>query len=302
MPEQTDIPTFALYGEDAWQSPAGFGHVETIAERSALHDWTIAPHRHDRAVQLLIVRDGRADVTLDGTLFSLTEASFIVVPVSVVHGFRFLPGTTGHVLTLSQEFVGRTVGTDDPLRALLTRGGFGAIPPAAIDRIDWLCAELLNQLHGEAVTARLFDALAEAVARSLAAESAALQEDRRLALFRHLVETHLTEHRQLDFYASSIGITTRTLGRLCRAHLGTAPQTLINRRLALEAQRLLAYTSKSATQVAAELGFSDPSYFSRFYLRMTGRRPQAVRGGRVALPAPSPGDPPARISIPAPSA
>lgn len=282
MADQTDIPTFALYGENAWQSPAGFGHIETIAERSVLHDWTIAPHRHDRAVQLLIVRTGHANVTLDGTLFPLTGASFIVVPVGAVHGFRFDPGTAGHVLTLSQEFAGRAGRGDDPLRTFLTQGTFGAVPPAALDRIDWLCAELLRLLRGDGTAQGIFDALAEAVVRSLATGSMALQEDRRLALFRHLVETHLTEHRTLDFYASSIGITTRTLGRLCRAHLGAAPQMLINRRLALEARRLLAYTGKSATQVAAELGFSDPSYFSRFYLRMTGHRPLAESAQREA--------------------
>lgn len=48
---------------------------------------------------------------------------------------------------------------------------------------------------------------------------------------------------------------------------------LIHRRLALEAHRLLRYTNATATQVAAELGFEDPSYFSRFYQRVTGRRP-----------------------------
>lgn len=283
MVEQSTIPTFALYGENAWHGPAGFGHIETIAERSVLHDWTIAPHRHDRAVQVLIVRNGHADVTLDGTPYSLTDASFIVVPVGVVHGFRFALATVGHVLTLSQDFIGRAARDDDPMRAFLTEGGLGAVPFSALGRIDWLCAELLRLLQGESATAGLFDALAEAVVRSLATGSTILREDRRLALFQHLVETHLTEHRALDFYASSIGVTTRTLGRLCRAHLGAAPQTLINRRLALEARRLLAYTSKSATQVAAELGFSDPSYFSRFYLRMTGHRPQAERGQRDTL-------------------
>ena len=47
----------------------------------------------------------------------------------------------------------------------------------------------------------------------------------------------------------------------------------MNRRLALEAQRLLRYTGASARAFSAEPGFADPSYFSRFYLRMTGRRP-----------------------------
>ena len=111
----------------------------------------------------------------------------------------------------------------------------------------------------------------------LQGDHAASSEDRRLAVFRHMVETHLTEHRPIAFYARSIGTTVRTLTRLTRRHLGQSPQGLINRRLALEAQRLLRYTGASVTTVAGELGFADPSYFSRFYLRMTGHRPQDDR-------------------------
>ncbi len=211
------------------------------------------------------------------------ESAAIIIAISYWEDSGHSPADFNLMLTLSQDFIGRAARDDDPMRAFLTEGGLGAVPFSALGRIDWLCAELLRLLQGESATAGLFDALAEAVVRSLATGSTILREDRRLALFQHLVETHLTEHRALDFYASSIGVTTRTLGRLCRAHLGAAPQTLINRRLALEARRLLAYTSKSATQVAAELGFSDPSYFSRFYLRMTGHRPQAERGQRDTL-------------------
>ncbi|KAJ8137372.1 hypothetical protein OY671_009415, partial [Metschnikowia pulcherrima] len=45
---------------------------------------------------------------------------------------------------------------------------------------------------------------------------------------------------------------------------------VVHRRLALEARRSSRYTNASAVQVAAESGFDDPSYFSRFYRRMTG--------------------------------
>jgi AraC family transcriptional activator of pobA len=271
--------TNALYGEDDWQSPAGFAHIETIASRSALYDWAIAPHRHDRAVQLLLVREGPAEVTLDGTLFALTGPAFLVVPTGVVHGFRFATHTAGHVLTLSQDFVRRAHGPGDALAAMLTRGGHARLEPVAAARATRLADELIGLGDADRLGDPLFDALAEALLRALMAEDAATDSpgDRRLAVFRHMVETHLAEHRPLDFYARSIGTTVRTLSRLTHRHLGHSPQALINRRLALEAQRLLRYTGANASAVAAELGFADPSYFSRFYLRMTGRRPQDER-------------------------
>lgn len=288
------IPVFALYGEDDWQAPAGFAHIETIASRSALHDWHITPHRHDREVQLLLVREGPALVTLDDTLFRLEGPAFIVVPCDVVHGFRFTPETSGHVLTLSQEFAARARGSGDPLAQWLARGGHGPIPEAQAARVEWLAEELTALARDGLAADPLFAALAEALVRLLAVGGASLPGDHRLALFRHLVQTHMGEHRDLAFYARSLGVTTRTLTRLCRDHLGSTPQALINRRLALEAQRLLRYTDASVTAIAADLGFADLSYFSRFYLRMTGHRPQAerlatipegLRDGRVTIRA-----------------
>ncbi|WP_420382653.1 helix-turn-helix domain-containing protein [Novosphingobium sp.] len=276
------IPTFALYGEDDWQSPAGFAHIETIAARSVLHDWAIAPHRHDRAVQLLLLHAGPAHVSLDGMVLPLTGPAYIVVPTGVVHGFRFDPHTVGHVLTLTQDFAHRARGAGDPLAALLARGGHGTPARDVAARARRLADELIalgvDGAHSGGIDDPLFDALAEALLRSLiAADAAAPAGDKRLAVFRHLVESHLAEHRSLAFYAHSVGTTVRTLTRLSQRHLGHSPQMLINRRLALEAQRLLRFTGASASAVASELGFADPSYFSRFYLRMTGRRPHDER-------------------------
>jgi len=207
------------------------------------------------------------------------------VPTGVVHGFRFAPHTAGHVLTLSQDFARRARGPGDAMAALLTRGGHDRLAPAASARATRLADELItlgeNGVESGSINDPLFDALAEALLRTLVAgDGLAEAGERRLAVFRHLVETHLTEHRPLDFYARSIGTTVRTLTRLSQRHLGHSPQMLINRRLALEAQRLLRYTGASASAVAHELGFTDPSYFSRFYLRMSGRRPQDERASR----------------------
>jgi AraC family transcriptional activator of pobA len=126
-------------------------------------------------------------------------------------------------------------------------------------------------------------ALAEALVRSLIPPEPATAGDAPgahpcIARFRQLVEAHYREHRDLDFYADALGLTRRSLSRLTADRLGCTPITLLHRRLATEARRLLRYTGANAAQIAAELGFEDPSYFSRFYLRMTGRRPGEERG------------------------
>ena len=266
------IPSFALYGDTGGDSLAMM-HIETIAARSALHDWEIADHRHDRSFQLLLVRKGQAVAQVAGRTELLQGPCFLCVPQGEAHGFRFEPGTEGFVVTLSGDFLARTTEAD-PLRRLLTAGGHGALSEETSERIDWLAAQLLRLSQDWPFDQRLAGSLFEALLRSLPDQRKELPLDPRLTRFRRLLEQHLADHRPVSFYAGEVGLSQRSLARLCMRHFGCTPRQAINRRLALEAQRMLRHTAASVVQTSDALGFKDPSYFSRFYLRETGRRPQ----------------------------
>jgi AraC family transcriptional activator of pobA len=274
------IPSYALYGERAAPQPTGFAHIETIASRSALHDWEIKPHRHGDFVQILLVREGHAEIAFDGETHPRAGPCGVIVPAGTVHGFRFRQDTRGWVLTLSADFAQRAAAAGDPLGPALAQGGPLDLGPDAARRVGWLAGEMLALQSEWRTGDPLFLALAEALVRVAARgteRTVRAPADFRVERLRQLVELHFREHRDLDFYASALGLTRRTLTRLATARLGCTPMELVHRRLALEARRMLRYTGATAQQVAAELGFDDPSYFSRFYLRMTGRRPAQDR-------------------------
>jgi AraC family transcriptional activator of pobA len=285
------IPTFLLYGEAAAEGAearaAEFAHIETIASRSSLYDWEIAPHRHVQSVQALLVTSGQVAFQCDGTVRTLDAPCYMAVPIGAVHGFRFTPETAGYVLSLSADFAGRGQGGDDALLRLLTHGASGTIPAADLARITWLCGEMLAIQADWRAPQPLFLALAEALVRSLPAQrredGAGAADEERLAGFRTLIELHLREHRSLAWYAQQLGTTPRTLTRICRRALDCTPIELLHARLVLDAQRLLCFTNASIVQVAEELGFSDCSYFSRFYHRMTGRRPNRDKMQRLGV-------------------
>ena len=76
--------------------------------------------------------------------------------------------------------------------------------------------------------------------------------------------------------------------RACRSAVGLSALDLMHERRVLEARRLLAYTEAGVADVARELGFSDPAYFSRFFSRRVGESPAAYRAslqsGQTARP------------------
>jgi AraC-like DNA-binding protein len=45
------------------------------------------------------------------------------------------------------------------------------------------------------------------------------------------------------------------------------PSSFIKNRIWLEAKRLLIYTDKTVKEIAFELGFNDPAYFTRFFTK-----------------------------------
>jgi len=276
--QHSSIPSFVLYGEKLGDNVPEFAHIETIATRSALYDWEISPHRHLRSVQALLLSNGQVEFRCDDLVRHLCAPCYMIVPIGSVHGFRFTPETSGHVMTLSAGFTSRATGSNDPLLRLLTQGACGTVPEANVARVSWLCDELLNCQADWRAPQPMFMALAEALVRSLPLpiQDETLDEER-LVAFRRLIETHLREHCSVSWYARRLGITAKTLNRTCQRSLGCTPTELIHARLILEARRLLAFTNATIAQVSEDLGFSDASYFSRFYARLTGNRPRCDR-------------------------
>ena len=90
------VPAFALYGEAG--APGGdMLHVETIASRSQRYRWEIDAHLHQGLYQLLWLRSGKVQASLDGQRQDATGPLLIAIPPGAVHAFRFAPGAQGAV-------------------------------------------------------------------------------------------------------------------------------------------------------------------------------------------------------------
>ena len=275
------IPRYALYGEDAASGAAENIHCETIVARSRVYRWEIAPHRHVGLWQLLFLAEGVADVTYGADRSTLAGPMLVVAPAGMVHGFRFNEGADGLVLTMSRHFHDQ-FGPADPLAHFLTRPLVATLDAGGAGRLLALAQPLLQSFAdaAEADQHLLQRALAESflrVALAQLAHPASAPLDTRLRRFQALVDEHFREHWPLARYAAELGCTERTLARLTQAAWQVSPQHFIHRRIVLEARRLLRFSDADCASVADELGFADPSYFSRFYHRMTGQRPSAER-------------------------
>ncbi|MGB3587659.1 MAG: AraC family transcriptional regulator [Tunicatimonas sp.] len=92
-----------------------------------------------------------------------------------------------------------------------------------------------------------------------------------LRQFKQLVESHITEWHKVNEYAEQLFITPNHLNDVVRSLLGQTAKEYIQRRLTLEAKRRAAFEAITTKELAHNLGFRDPSHFTKFFRAQTGQ-------------------------------
>lgn len=274
-----NILNYNLFGESA-QLPDVL-HCETIATRSSLHDWELAPHRHDRLHQLLLLTAGSGSVEVDGQTLALTPMSLVNVPPGHVHAFCFQRGTEGWVTTLATELL------DDILRGV---GDVSAAIGSAFvvnvgDDARFLTARIAEEFDGRGNARALILRGLASTLLGLAARSAPvnlgaeldLTESNLFQKFQTLLDAHFLQHWRVTDYARALAVSATHLSRVTRAATGRPASQLIDERIMREARRNLVYTNQPVTAITYALGYSDPAYFCRVFSRVTGLSPRAFR-------------------------
>lgn len=284
-PQSDIVPVFKLYGEQiGWPTP-DLLHCESILQRSSLYEWHIRVHQHAELVQLLYLHKGQAEIEVEGERYVVNESSIQVVPSLCVHGFRFSPGTQGYVLSLALPLLSKLEAQFGGQLDVLSQPG--CIPVKRSSRhIRSVFTTLLEEYthENDAREMMLYSLLGVLLVwlnrqgtPSKVIEDKSERKRGVLRQFARLVESHYREHLSLSEYAQRLGVSTTHLNCLCREFHGASALSVLHQRLLLEAKRSLQYTSMTITQVSDYLGFSDVTYFSRFFRKRGGMTPKEFK-------------------------
>jgi len=256
-------------------------HCETIEARSKLHDWELAPHRHARLHQILLIDWGGGRAVMEGSTWPLAPRTLINVPAGTVHGFTFTPGTEGWVVTVASEMMDEALEPSGDLRHTLSRLATFPADKTARPLMEQIFAEHAGRGYARAQVLRsLIGVLLGRVARSLSDREASAGQADGGGLFRRfedLVEQHFVEHWSVADYAGALAVTPTHLSRVSRNVTGQPASRIIEERMIREARRNLVYTNLTVSRIAYALGYNDPAYFSRVFSQATGMAPRDFR-------------------------
>ena len=271
------IPVFALFGET--EPFPDIVHVERISDRAQGHGWIIAPHRHQRMAQILLVAVGRAVARLDDRTHRMRDGAFLYLPPGIVHGFEFAPDTEGVVLSIPVPVLASLGPAREEIERHLARPLQGRDGEA----IAPLVARLQETLSGSGrfrTAAAL--GLTQAILASLAEVAAAGGrpdgiKGSRIAELDRLIAEHIGEGWRAGDFAAALGVTTGQLSRICRAAAGVGSRAYIDAAIMTEAARNLVFTRLPVAEIGYRLGFTDPTHFSRRFRIVVGMTPSDYR-------------------------
>lgn len=236
---------------------------------------------------VLLFETGPVRHMVDFTEHEATAGDLLWIRPGQVHRFSRTSEYRGTVLTMQPGFLPRSTVEATGLYHY-------DLPPLLHPGRAQLAAlkSSLTQLRREYEdTATLPPALHTAVLRHtltafllrlahLAASSAKAprqQSDSTFTLFRDAVERDFATNHSVSAYADALGYSRRTLVRAVRAATGETPKAFIDKRVILEAKRLLAHTELPIGRIGVAVGFPDAANFSKFFHQHTERTPAAFR-------------------------
>lgn len=243
------------------------------------------PHRHTY-YEIIWIKKGHGSHLVDFEEHEFEGPCLFILNPGVVHKINKAVPTEGYVVKFSESFFAEIPSAE---KNLLRHGLFDNIHPRPIFKLKQEEVSLLDDLMQKMLKEyRLHEEVSKSILLSylkiFLLQVYKLREDQSgpvrnsprhqaLQQYKKLIEENFRQHHDLEFYAEALATSRRNLQNITQTCLGKPAKSLINERLLLEAKRMLYSGGQSVKEVAFELGFNDPAYFTRFFKKYVQRNP-----------------------------
>lgn len=245
----------------------------------------LMPHLHD-FYSIFWIEEGEAIHATEFVEYSLKPDTILFVPPGLKHRMYLDKSVGGIYILFNEEFVRYNRKNYVPLKEyrLFNNPDFKSLITVTADEKaklnnittlifselgapdDYSQDIVLNLLHLFLLESRrIFDRQYDEPRETEPDET----PDATIIRFKQLIEENYTELKNVSPYAEMLHISATCLNELSKRTTGITAGELIRDRVIDETKRLLYSTNRSGKEIAFQLGFDDPAYFSRFFRKYT---------------------------------
>ena len=249
------------------------------------------PHRHPFQ-EIIFILSGEGSHTIDGEEFELTPNTLYVIGEGQVHQFLKGRNLNGFVLRYKQSFLPAELAqfaSNYSLFQMISESNSIELEQTESTIFETQFNSLIEEkersenLSKNLVFQFLLLSLLSRIDRIIKLNSipSEISDDNSdEAIFKNfaiLLEKHFQQEHHIQFYSDKLNIGPRKLAEILVESTGFTVKQHIQKRLLVEAKRLLKFTNLSAKEISYDLGFTQPAYFSRLFKNKVGRTPKEYR-------------------------
>lgn len=256
--------------------PSHHNQLENSAVRvmplSVFHEKQAGVHRDDHYM-FIIQKKGDFTLEVDFKTITLKDTSLCFVAPGQIHQYMDQKDNEGWFLFVEAGSVSELYREILDLHQWLHQSVSIKANDLLFDLLPFL-EKTEKETYNSSIETSLADAAIGIIISRISEEpkpqlSAQSQKYSITRQFKKLISDHFKSIKQVQQYAQRLTITPLYLNEAVKDVTGYPASFWIQQKILWEAKRLLVYTTMDVKQIAFELGYDDPVYFSRFFKKGT---------------------------------
>lgn len=278
-------PTIEQFDFENRKTNLGFEIVSIERIRKIAKQMGYKPH-HLNFYQILYFTDGVGEHEVDFTIIPVKPNTVIPVSMKQVQRFIHSDSLQGYAILFTPEFL---INEEMDYRYLYEFISFnhsiGTIPIGATAQMNMMLQEMVREQGApdafdnsqyQRNLLRNFLILMERVKRG----NTAIVCNDSLGLylrFRNLLENKISYKTRVSDLCDELHVTPKQMNSAMKLFSSETAKQYIDNRVILEIKRLLTYSSLTIKEIAYEVGFDDPTNFTKYFKARTNQLPSAYQ-------------------------
>jgi len=238
------------------------------------------------------VEDGSGEYSVDDIEFSIEGSGVFCLSPGQIFSVRSEKIKSAYQISFDKDFYcvethGKEIACNGLLFNNVHRATVVNVPKEEVAMFQSLVSQMITELENKGSAHQvmletflrmfLIQTLRLQETQEATTTSVTHQQDPLVQEFIALVDKNFREEHTVAGYAEKLFIAPKSLSKKLNALGYPTPLQVIKNRIILEAKRKLKFTDSSVKEVAFDLGFEDPGYFTRLFGKAVGQSPAKYR-------------------------